>query len=143
MTEAANQEKDLLKKYSLEKGAAIDVRLFVGQVPKGWTDEEVQSYFGKFGTILEARIIRDKFDGSHRGCAFLKCKFFHEAEFILDTHRPRAKKVDEDLGILPRLQLRFADGELERLGIVNIDMVEQTKLYVSNLDKALDQDQIK
>lgn len=39
--------------------------------------------------------------------------------------------------------MRFADGELERLGIVNIDMVEQTKLYVSNLDRSLDQDQIK
>ncbi len=91
---------------------------------KAWTDEEVQSYFGKFGSVIEARIIRDKFDGSHRGCAFLKCKFFHEAEFILDSHRPRAKKVAEDEGIIARLQLRFADGELERLGIVNIDTAE-------------------
>lgn len=39
--------------------------------------------------------------------------------------------------------MRYADGELERLGIVNIDMVEQTKLYVSNLDRLLDHDQIK
>jgi hypothetical protein len=93
-------------------------------VSKAWTDEEVQSYFGKFGSVIEARIIRDKFDGSHRGCAFLKCKFFHEAEFILDSHRPRAKKVAEDEGIIARLQLRFADGELERLGIVNIDTAE-------------------
>lgn len=113
-----------MKKYSLEKGAIIDVRLFVGQVPKAWTDDDVTEYFSKLGTILEARIIRDKFDGSHRGCAFLRCKMFHEAELILDSHRPRAKKVAEDEGLLPRLQLRFADGELERLGVVNIDMVE-------------------
>jgi len=29
-TEAALKEKELLKKFSLEKGANIDVRLFVG-----------------------------------------------------------------------------------------------------------------
>jgi len=54
------------------KGAKIDVRLFVGQVPKFWTDDHVYNYFKKYGTVFEARIIRDKQDGSHRGCAFLK-----------------------------------------------------------------------
>lgn len=73
---------------------------------------------------MEARVIRDKYDGSHRGCAFLRCKQFHVAEIILDLHKPRAKTVDEESGINSRLQLRFADGELERLGIVNIDMQE-------------------
>ena len=109
----------------------IDVRLFVGQVPIAWKDDDIIRYFSKFGPVLEARVIRDKFDGTHRGCAFLKCKQFHVAEVILDSHKPRAKKIDEDAGINPRLQLRFADGELERLGIVNIDLQEQTKLYVS------------
>jgi CUG-BP- and ETR3-like factor len=120
-TEGALKEKELLKKFSLEKGANIDVRLFVGQVPKDWNDEKINEYFGKLGTILEARVIRDKFDGTHRGCAFLRCKMYHEAELILDSHKPRAKRVAEDAGLISRLQLRFADGELERLGIVNID----------------------
>ena len=100
------------------------MRLFVGQVPKAWTDTDVNEYFSKLGQVLEARIIRDKFGGSHRGCAFIRCKMFHDAELILDCHRPRAKKVAEDEGLMPRLQLRYADGELERLGIVNIDMIE-------------------
>lgn len=72
-------------------------------MPKPWTDDDVAEYFGKIGTILEARIIRDKFDGSHRGCAFLRVKMFHEAELILDVHRPRAKRVAEDEGLLSRL----------------------------------------
>lgn len=62
-------------------------------MPKDWSDEEVSNYFSKLGTILESRVIRDKYDGSHRGCAFLRVKMFHEAELILDSHRPRAKKV--------------------------------------------------
>jgi hypothetical protein len=48
-TEAAIKEKEILKKYSLEKGAIIDVRLFVGQVPKAWTDTDVNEYFNKLG----------------------------------------------------------------------------------------------
>lgn len=44
-TENALKEKELLKKYSLEKGAIIDVKLFVGQVPKQWSDENVLTYF--------------------------------------------------------------------------------------------------
>lgn len=49
------------------------------------------NYFKKFGTVLEARIIRDKYEGTHRGCAFLKCQNFHEAENILDGHPPKLK----------------------------------------------------
>jgi RNA recognition motif-containing protein len=71
-TDDALKQKALLRKCSL-KGAKIDVRLFVGQVPRSWRDENVLKYFKNFGTILDARIIRDKFDGTHRGCAFLKC----------------------------------------------------------------------
>ena len=55
---------------------------------------------------------------------------FHEAELMLDSHRPRAKRVAEDEGLNPRLQLRYADGELERLGVVSIEAKEQTKLFV-------------
>lgn len=78
------------------KGAKIDVRLFVGQVPKFWTDDHVYNYFKKYGTVFEARIIRDKQDGSHRGCAFLKTQHFHEAEVILKQHRPRIKGANEE-----------------------------------------------
>lgn len=65
----------------------------------------------------------------------MRVKMFHEAELMLDSHRPRSKHVAEDEGLNSRLQIRFADGELERLGIVNIDLQEQTRLYVQNLDK--------
>lgn len=90
-TEDAMKQKALLRKCSL-KGAMIDVRLFVGQVPRSWKDENVLKYFKNFGTILDAKIIRDKFDGTHRGCAFLKCASFHEAEIILKNHLPRGKE---------------------------------------------------
>ena len=74
------------------KGAKIDVRLFVGQVPKTWDDSLTLKYFQRFGSILEAKIIRDKLlpsgnsHGTHKGCAFLRCAYFHEAEVIMRSH---------------------------------------------------------
>lgn len=44
-------------------------------------------YFKRFGTIIEAKIIRDKIDNAHKGCAFLRCMNFHEAEFMLKVHK--------------------------------------------------------
>jgi RNA recognition motif-containing protein len=62
-------------------------------VPKFWSDEQVFEYFKRYGAIFEARIIRDKSDGSHRGCAFLKVQNFHEAEIILKQHKPRQHRL--------------------------------------------------
>jgi intein/homing endonuclease len=45
-----------------------------------------------------------------------------------------------DLMINQRLEVRYADGELERLGIVNIDPFDlngQSKLYARFIDKSL------
>lgn len=89
-TEDAIKEKKILRAASM-KGARIDVRLFVGQVPRTWDDKKVMLYFKRFGSILEAKIIRDKGDNSHKGCAFIKCMNFHEAEFILKVHKANKK----------------------------------------------------
>ena len=112
---------------------------------------------------MEARIIRDRTPmQNHKGCAFLKCLNFHEAENILRIHRQkkcepsdlrgnkpqdsddemdnrerrkrqRAKiRTEEDYDNLPaseyydmlineKISVKYADCELERLGIVNID----------------------
>ena len=89
-TEDAIKEKKILRAASM-KEARIDVRLFVGQVPRTWDDKKVMLYFKRFGSILEAKIIRDKGDNSHKGCAFIKCMNFHEAEFILKVHKANKK----------------------------------------------------
>ena len=72
------------------------MRLFVGQIPKTWDDCMILQYFQRFGSIIEARIIRDKCVynpmtgvtslGAHKGCAFLRCAYYHEAEIIMREH---------------------------------------------------------
>ena len=60
----------------------ITVKLFVGQVPKIWQEDEVLSLFKIFGDILETQIIRDT-NGNHRGCAFVKFASLTQADIAI------------------------------------------------------------
>lgn len=94
-TEAMN-EKAILRRASVKDGAHIEVKLFIGQVPKIWEDRDVFHYFKRFGNIMEARIIRDRTPMmNHKGCAFLKCLNFHEAENILKIHRTKKCQIKD------------------------------------------------
>ena len=47
------------------------VKLFVGQVPKIYEENDLFPYFSKYGAMEDVTIIRDKHTGQHRGCAFV------------------------------------------------------------------------
>jgi len=47
------------------------MKLFVGQVPRVMSEEDLFPTFAEFGPIKELMIIRDKHTGQHRGCAFV------------------------------------------------------------------------
>jgi len=47
------------------------LKLFVGQVPKSLSEEDIFPVFEPFGPLKDLAIIRDKHTGLHRGCAFV------------------------------------------------------------------------
>jgi len=47
------------------------LKLFVGQVPKQLSEEDIFTTFDTFGPLKDVAIIRDKHTGLHRGCAFV------------------------------------------------------------------------
>ena len=147
-------EKQVLMKASRDRGAHIEVKLSLTNLPCSWIDKDVFHYFKRFGNIIEARTNKEKnLDKPLSGSAILKCLNFHEAETILKIHREkkcspfdlrdksekkqsvdqRSQKYTEseysklsafnyyDTEINPLIKVAYADGELERLGIINID----------------------
>jgi CUG-BP- and ETR3-like factor len=107
----------------------IDLKLFVGQIPKEWDENMVTDFFSGYGEILESQIIRDPKSGQSKGCAFVK--------FASMTKAEEAKRLIETKSItLPGvnnpIQIRWADGEDQRLGVD-----EQTipKLFVGSIPK--------
>jgi CUG-BP- and ETR3-like factor len=84
-TEAYAPPSDRSESPSTGKKAADAIKLFIGQVPKTFEEEDLQTYFIEFGAIHELRILRHRFTNEHKGTedtlqlssgclSFLNCK---------------------------------------------------------------------
>ena len=49
----------------------MDNKLFVGNLAWATTEDDLQAYFGQFGTVESVEVLRDKFTGRARGFAFV------------------------------------------------------------------------
>eukprot|EP00820_Chromera_velia_P016550 Cvel_26097.t1-p1 / transcript=Cvel_26097.t1 / gene=Cvel_26097 / organism=Chromera_velia_CCMP2878 / gene_product=Flowering time control protein FCA, putative / transcript_product=Flowering time control protein FCA, putative / location=Cvel_scaffold3050:564-2116(-) / protein_length=211 / sequence_SO=supercontig / SO=protein_coding / is_pseudo=false len=112
----------------------IEVKLFVGRVPKSYTENDVKSLFEPFGPITDCLIIRDKETNNHRGCAFVKMASITHADSAVRAMN-NIKVLEQTLG---PLTVKYASGEAERLGLPH-DLapagVDQAKLFVGSLPK--------
>ena len=55
-------------------------RLYVGNLSYATTDESLQAHFAKAGTVVSARVIKDKMSGRSKGFGFVEMQSADEAE---------------------------------------------------------------
>ncbi|RYR52040.1 hypothetical protein Ahy_A06g026968 isoform B [Arachis hypogaea] len=104
------------------KSSEESVKLFVGQVPKHMTESELLAMFKEFALVDEVNIIKDKATRSSRGCCFVICPSREEADKAVNAcHNKKTLP-----GASSPLQVKYADGELERL---------EHKLFIGMLPK--------
>ncbi|KAL2459741.1 abscisic acid binding [Forsythia ovata] len=100
-------------------------KLFVGSVPRTATEEDIRPLFEEQGNVLEVALIKDKRTGQQQGCCFVKYATSEEADRAI---RALHNQYTLPGGVGP-IQVRYADGERERLGAT------EYKLFVGSLCK--------
>ncbi|KAL3686285.1 hypothetical protein R1sor_008859 [Riccia sorocarpa] len=97
---------------SIRNAAGSDsVKLFVGQVPKQLTEQQIAAIFGEAGVVREINIIKDKLTKQSRGCCFVIYNSREEADNAIALFHDRRTLPP----VASPLQVKYADGELERL----------------------------
>ncbi|GMH02652.1 hypothetical protein Nepgr_004491 [Nepenthes gracilis] len=105
------------------------VKLFVGQVPKHMTEAELLAIFKEFASVEEVKIIKDKNTKASQGCCFVICPSRKEADkAVIACHNKMTLP-----GAYSPLQVKYADGELERL---------EHKLFVGMLPKNVTESEV-
>jgi len=64
----------------IRPNSGVDLKLFVGQIPKEWDENMVTQFFSGYGEILESQVIRDNKNNQSKGCAFVKFASMTKAE---------------------------------------------------------------
>ncbi|KAL6620141.1 hypothetical protein ACP70R_035280 [Stipagrostis hirtigluma subsp. patula] len=98
------------------------VKLFVGQVPKQMSEAELAALFRGVALVDEVTVIRDRATRVSRGCCFLICPSREEADKAVSAYHNKHTLP----GASSPLQVKYADGELERL---------EHKLFIGMLPK--------
>ncbi|XP_076898656.1 RNA-binding protein BRN1-like [Bidens hawaiensis] len=115
--------------HMLRKHSDDSVKLFVGQVPKHMTEPQLIAMFKEFALVDEVNIIKDKATRASRGCCFVICPSRHEADKAVEAfHNKRTLS-----GASSPLQVKYADGELERL---------EHKLFIGMLPKNVSEEEV-
>ncbi|KAF6176793.1 hypothetical protein GIB67_025843 [Kingdonia uniflora] len=109
-------------------------KLFIGSVPRTATEEEIRPLFEQHGDVVEVALIKDKRTGQQQGCCFIKYATSEEADRAI---RGLHNQYTLPGGTGP-IQVRYADGERERLGVGSLEY----KLFVGSLNKQASEKEI-
>lgn len=103
--------------------------MFVGQLPRSFTDDDVRKLFQEFGPIYQINMLRDKASGQSKGCCFIT---FYQRKSALD-----AQNALHNIRTLPGMhnpiQMKPADTENR----------SERKLFVGMISKKATEEDIR
>ena len=106
------------------------VKLFVGQIPKTYGEEDLKTLFSQFGEIQEALVLRDKATQMSKSCGFVT--------YVRKQDGDRAMTAMHASQVLPGctnpIQVKYAESELEK---------QEAKLFVGILPRTTTEDTLR
>lgn len=123
----ADPSEETTNESTAENAEDVDsIKLFVGQVPRHYVENDLIPTFAAYGNITEVYIMRQ--GGLSKGCAFVKVASKEQADATIEALHNKYTLPGSNLP----LQVRFASGELKRLGLEALES-EEVKLFVGNV----------
>eukprot|EP00281_Chroomonas_sp_CCMP1168_P009972 CAMPEP_0206271632 /NCGR_PEP_ID=MMETSP0047_2-20121206/33538_1 /ASSEMBLY_ACC=CAM_ASM_000192 /TAXON_ID=195065 /ORGANISM="Chroomonas mesostigmatica_cf, Strain CCMP1168" /LENGTH=390 /DNA_ID=CAMNT_0053700419 /DNA_START=106 /DNA_END=1275 /DNA_ORIENTATION=- len=120
--------------YDLGDMSGQPVKIFVGQIPKTASNDEVREMFEEFGQVVDCIVLRDKYTGESRGCGFVKYSTKEEGDAAIEAlHNLRTMPPSTAL-----LQVQYAHGETVHDG----GMPQEYKLFVGQLPKDISEHEV-